>query len=247
MQERRINPAIPILLVLLVLVSAFCVVLWVEKREAERDAQELRNAYAELKKANEDLDQENKDNVKKAESYLASYESLNKMVEEASRAEEAAKKKGEDYQEDYNNLVYLMYDDAAQTETMCNLIIDVWHNAIYEVSDSETDKYTKVRGRFVSDFNDALANLYSDDDFSEQLNALIENQQWTREEMKNMTTPPEGFDKAYNALEEVYRTYLSFTNLVIYLDGSYNSFSDDFGKLDKDFVASMNAAALYVK
>ena len=52
---------------------------------------------------------------------------------------------------------------AIDAENTGNLIKSVWYNSIYEERDSETDKYTRPNGYFVSDFNDAdseMANRY---------------------------------------------------------------------------------------
>ena len=59
-----------------------------------------------------------------------------------------------------------MLSGASDAESSANLIKQVWYNSIYEKQDDETDKYTKPDGYFVSDFNDALGNLYSDESFS---------------------------------------------------------------------------------
>jgi hypothetical protein len=55
-----------------------------------------------------------------------------------------------------------MLNGAAEAESLCNLTSQVWRNAIYEDRSSETDKYTRPDGYFVSDFNVALDNLYDD-------------------------------------------------------------------------------------
>ena len=55
----------------------------------------------------------------------------------------------EAYGENLERVTYLMLDGAADAETCGNLIKNVWYNAIYEVSDSKTDKYTRPRYHFV--------------------------------------------------------------------------------------------------
>ena len=222
-ERRRLNPLIPILAGLLVLVSALCVFLWIKKNKAEQ----------------------------LAETYKNSYDSIVEEMEAAKKAEEEAKQKQEqeakNYQSDYNDLVYSMLDDAVLTENMGNLIISVWHNTIWGVSDVETDKYTKVNGVFVSDFNDALINLFNDAEFSSNISILSDNQWQVKEKMKNMLNPPEGYENAFKALESMYNSYISFTNIVLKCEGSLESFSNDFGEADEKLNEQYRGAELYVK
>lgn len=224
MEERRkLNPLIPILAGLLVLVSALCIFLLIKKNKAEQ----------------------------LAETYKNSYDSIVEEMESAKRAEEEAKQKQEqeakDYQSQYNDLVYSMLDDAVLAENIGNLIISVWHNAIWEVSDVETDKYTKVNGVIVSDFNDALMNLFNDAEYSRNLSTLSDNQWQVKEKMKKMLNPPEGYENAFKALESMYNSYISFTNIVLRCEGSLESFSNDFGDADETLNEQYHGAELYVK
>ena len=45
------------------------------------------------------------------------------------------------------------------------MIHDVWYNCIFEENDPETNEYTRPNGYYLDDFNDALANLFSDETF----------------------------------------------------------------------------------
>lgn len=224
MEERRkLNPLIPILAGLLVLVSALCIFLLIKKNKAEQ----------------------------LAETYKNSYDSIVEEMESAKKAEEEAKQKQEqeakDYQSQYNDLVYSMLDDAVLAENIGNLIISVWHNAIWEVSDVETDKYTKVNSVIVSDFNDALMNLFNDAEYSRNLSTLSDNQWQVKEKMKKMLNPPEGYENAFKALESMYNSYISFTNIVLRCEGSLESFSNDFGDADETLNEQYHGAELYVK
>lgn len=184
---------------------------------------------------------------KSAEEYRIYSESLEKQINEAKETEDALKKKAEKYQEDYNALVGDMLSDAVLAEHMGNLITNVWNNAIIQVSNSETDKFTKPNGTFVTDFNDALKNLWNDEEFSEKASELFESQSNIKDRMKDMLNVPEGFENAFRALEEAYNSYITLTNIVLRCDGSLNSFSEDFLTADENFGELYNAADLYVK
>lgn len=222
-EKRRLNPIILILSVLLAVAVGLCIFLWMSKSKAEKLAEEYKTYYDNLVEENEKA----------------------KMAEE--KAKKEAAKVAKQYQEDYNALVADMLDDAVLAENLGNLIIKVWGNAILSKADEETDKYTKQNGKFVSDFNDALGNLWSDKEFNEQVSALSDNQKDIKDRMKNMLNPPEGFENAFSALEAMYNSYISFSNIVLRCEGSLNSFSEDFSSADESLSQMFTAAELYVK
>lgn len=61
----------------------------------------------------------------------------------AVKAAAEAQKQSEEYGTNLNMAAYSMLSGASDAETCGNLIKQVWYNAIYEESDSKTDKYTK--------------------------------------------------------------------------------------------------------
>ncbi len=179
-----------------------------------------------------------------AEQQVAEYkDSYDALIEEMEEAEIRA----EEYQAKYNQLAGDMLNDAVIAENMGNLTISVWHNAIFGTRDDETDPYTMENGAFVSDFNDALGNLFNDEEFMDEGTTLYSNQLRIQKEMKEMLNPPEGFENAFKALESMYNSYITFTNIVLNCNGSLESFSNDFGEADEDFVRKYEATELYVK
>jgi hypothetical protein len=220
MEEKRAhNFTIIILVVLLAVAVSLCIIMWLGKSKAE----------------------------KQAEDYRLHSENLEKELNEIKQAEEVARKKVEQFQNDYNLLVSDMLSDAAIAEDMGNLIKSVWNNAIWKKSDSETDKYTMQDGIFVEEFDDALDNLWNDDEFSKQVSVLMSNQKDIKERMKGMLDVPPGYENAFNALEGMYNSYISLTNIVLRCNGSLNSFSEDFIAADEEMSEMYNAADLYVK
>ena len=49
--------------------------------------------------------------------------------------------------------IFYPFFRVRDAESSANLIKQVWYNAIYEKRDDKTDKYTRPKGYFVSDFN----------------------------------------------------------------------------------------------
>lgn len=125
-----------------------------------------------------------------------------------------------------------MIIDSAEAEAICILVIKVWSNAIYETSDPETDKYTKVGNQFVDDFNIALANIYADTDINAKLSTLESNQQEIQLIIKDMFDPPEGLEQCYTTLSEFYVAYKALVGLAINPVGSLDTFSEEFKEKD---------------
>lgn len=150
------------------------------------------------------------------------------------------------YYTNMETVSYTMLNGAADAETAGNLIKRVWYNAIYEERDTETDKYTMENGKFVDDFNDALTNLFSDNDFVKKISEIEMNQSEVTELMKKLKNPPKKYEEAYSVLKTYYDNYLKMTKMVIYPSGSFSSFSEDFNTYDTDTVNSYEAMKLYL-
>ena len=181
-------------------------------------------------------------------------ENANQIQEAAEEAmkinQEAAEEDMKRSEEYYNNLKLVtstMLSGASNAEECCNLIQDVWNNAIWEKEDISTDKYTKPDGDFVSDFNDAINNLFADSDFFIQINNIKSNQDTVNSIIIELKNPPDEYKSAYESLSECYDTYLTFTNLAINPTGSLNTFSDNFKNADDEFLHRYQVMQFYLQ
>lgn len=161
-------------------------------------------------------------------------------------AEEAAKRI-EEYSANLELVTYSMLSGAGDAETCGNLVKKVWYNAIYEERDDSTDKYTRPNGNFVSDFNAALKNLYSDSSFSLQISGIEDNQDTVNSLMKNLKNPPDEYEDAYEAITEFYDAYLTLTNLATDPSGSLQTFSSNFNDADSEVLKCYNAVKMYLE
>ena len=141
---------------------------------------------------------------------------------------------------------FTMLDGAAKAENSGNLIKSVWYNAIYEERNSETDKYTMKNGKFVDDFNDALSELFADENFSNSISEIETNQYEVANLMKQLKEPPKKYEEAYSVLKVYYDNYLKMTKIVISPTGSLNTFSEDFNTYDNNTVDSYEKMKLYL-
>lgn len=149
------------------------------------------------------------------------------------------------YQQTYNEYIsnlrqvqILMISGGSDAEKMCNLTARVWSNAIYEKRDDETDMYTRPDGFFVSDFNDALQNLWEDSDIENTLAGIESNQDSVKAMMKKLQNPPEKLDKCYDTVSDLYESYKVLTDLAVNPTGNYTTFTSNKSNAVSDFMAS---------
>lgn len=154
--------------------------------------------------------------------------------------------KAQEYYDNMKTATYTMLNGAADAETAGNLIKSVWSNAIRKKRDEETDKFTMKNGSFVSDFNDAMDVLFTDEEFEKSMSDLKSNQSRVADLMKKLKNPPKKYEEAYNALQKYYENYLKMTKLVISPTGSLNSFSDDFNTYDTETVNAYEKMKIYL-
>lgn len=165
----------------------------------------------------------------------------------AAKAAAEAQKQSEEYGSNLSLAAYSMLSSASDAETCGNLIKQVWYNAIYKESDSKTDKYTKPDGYYVSDFNDALQNLFSDSSFSSQLADINDNKDTVNSLMKKLKNPPEDYKDAYDSLSKLYDAYISLTNLATDPTGSLQTYSQNFNDADSETLNCYNALKMYLE
>ena len=154
-------------------------------------------------------------------------------------------KKEEEYRNAYNKYIdnleqvqFLMLSGGSDAESLCNLTLRVWHNAIYEVWDEETDKYTRTKFDFVDDFNEALDNLFSDTKTMITIQNIEDNQSSVKTIIKKLQTTPEGLDKCYDTVSDLYEAYKSLTDLAIKPTGNYTSFGEKKNQAVSDFMSA---------
>ena len=152
----------------------------------------------------------------------------------------------EEYSDNLELATFTMLSGAGDAESSANLIKQVWYNAIYEKQDDETDKYTKPDGYFVSDFNDALGNLYSDESFSRKISSIKDNQDTVGGLMKELKNPPDEYKEAYDALSVFYEAYISLTNCAIDPSGSLQTYSSSFNDADTNTLNAYKSMELYL-
>ena len=162
------------------------------------------------------------------------------------KAAEEYAQRVEEYSDNLKLATVTMLTGASDAESSANLIKQVWYNAIYEKKDDKTDKYTCPKGYFVSDFNDALGNLYADLSFSSKISSIEDNQDTVNALMKKLKNPPDEYKDAYDAVSDLYDAYISLTNCATDPSGNLQTYSSTFNDADTNTLNAYKAMELYL-
>ena len=101
-------------------------------------------------------------------------------------------------------------------------------------------------GKFVDDFNDALSELFADENFSNSISEIVTNQSEAANLVKQLKEPPKKYEEAYSVLKIYYDNYMEMTKIVINPTGSLNAFSEDLSTYDNNTVDSYEKMKLYL-
>lgn len=153
----------------------------------------------------------------------------------------ASSNNSKNYKENLSSAVSAMLLGGIEAEDAGSLIYNVWHDAIYDDYNSETYKYTSG----TSDFNEALSNLFADEDFKATQDSIKTNQDTVESLMRDLSNPPSEYEDAYAALKECYDAYLEFTNLATNPTGSLSTYTSSYNSAQSSFINAYDAMDLY--
>lgn len=162
------------------------------------------------------------------------------------KAEEEYAQRMEEYSDNLKLATVEMLKGAEDAESSANLIKQVWHNSIFKEEDDETDEYTRPYGGFLSDFNEALENLYSDSSFSNKINSIKDNQEEVNGLMKKLKNPPDEYKDAYDAISDFYDAYIALTNCATNPTGNLQTYSSTCNDADNNALNAYKAMKLYL-
>ncbi|MCL2610265.1 MAG: hypothetical protein FWE02_01145 [Defluviitaleaceae bacterium] len=141
---------------------------------------------------------------------------------------------------------FLMLTGGSDAETITNLTRRVWNNSIRNISDSSTNRFTiriynpartsYTRAEFLDDFNDALANLFNDRETTRTVTRIRDNQALVNNLIDDLHNPPDGAERIYDAILDMFLAYSRLTDLAINPRGSLQSFSEDVSTSISEFV-----------
>lgn len=167
-----------------------------------------------------------------------------------------------EYVKNYKAAVSSMLSGGARSETVCNEIVAVWSNSINHKFDPKTNMYTLTsayrndsyyssksgsatssqRKYFNDDFNTSLSLYFLDSGYTTATSSIKTNQESVSNLMQKLSKPPKGYENAYSALDSLYDSYLTMTQLALDPQGSLNSYSQQFHNADNDLLSCYKKA-----
>jgi len=148
--------------------------------------------------------------------------------------------RAEIYYTDFTTAVNEIMVVSAEVETVGNQICAVWNNAIFDPHNKETEKFTGN----AKDFNEALVNLFADEEFSGKISAIIEKNNTIDTYLVELKNPPHQFDDVFEEFKDLYHNYSEYMNLVLSCKGSYNTYTEEFSKKGEALLESFTELKL---
>lgn len=132
----------------------------------------------------------------------------------------------------------MLYGESVSAK-LCDMVSNVWNDAIYKNYRDSTYAYTHPDDKYV-DFNTALYNLYADTSTSEKVKDITTNKDRVDIIMRQLQNPTEEFKACYNTITELYVEYSSITGMSIKLSGSFTSYNNDINTTRSAFMDAYN-------
>lgn len=121
-------------------------------------------------------------------------------------------------------------------DIVCVITQRVWYNTLYEKSEDLTDEYTKDNdGDFNSDYKDSITRLYSSSYIQLKVADIEDSQDEVKEMMNEIQKSSDKNEKYYEAASNLYGQYKFITNLALYPEGSYKSYTGNYNEHTQDY------------
>ena len=150
------------------------------------------------------------------------------------------KRDREKYIADLQTAVETIQSSTAETERCGLMIQKVWTNAVSEIRDLETDKYTRNKngfGSFKTGSRDAVDSLLADPDFSARLKGISDDLYQVVSMVNRLGSPPKEYEEAYEDLKALYTAYRRLAKCVTDPTGTLSTFTQEFTAADNDVLA----------
>lgn len=168
-----------------------------------------------------------------------------------------------EYKTCINETVKLITDSSTDLEQTGTFIHEVWNNAIEQVLNDATDKYTLknqkpqkgasfeeawawLGGDNFNDYNTALQNLFSDEMFVEQIDKIKNQKKKIETNMQKLKDVPKGQEEEYETIKEYYNVYISFVTHITDVNGSLQSWTNTYNETDSNLKSSYEKVKTYI-
>ena len=153
------------------------------------------------------------------------------------------------YEEKLRTAVYEIVMSAAESEEAGDLLHVVWYNYAYNISDPETDKYTRRdngTGPFYEDINDVIDALFADPEYAADRNEIVDSQYDLANLMRELSDPPEKYKDDFSNLRILYSAYVEFSDIVLNPRGNYQMFTLKYNEAREKVLNSYYPLSMYM-
>lgn len=137
-----------------------------------------------------------------------------------------------EYNEEIREASNAIVEAYGEVKMVDGQVTRVWHDAIWGEDNPSTSKYTKN----AKDFNEALANLYASDEYTNKVSSIMTAQTEIDVDLAELKNPPKKYEEAYIKFKELYSTFSAYADFVISSEGSYNSYTEESAKKEEKFL-----------
>ena len=143
-------------------------------------------------------------------------------------------KNAEEYYNTVEDVGEAMDESSNEIDESQQLLLAVWNNAIWEENDPLTDPYVYPNGVQVKDFNEALSNLYSDEEFISDIEIINNSQKKLRKLKVKLENPPKEMKEKNEVILKSVDKYIEISMLVLDPSGNYYEVFQKFNDLYSD-------------
>lgn len=165
------------------------------------------------------------------------------VYNEQKNKEEQKEKKEDDIKnraEEYLKNIEVVYSEE---NDIYNLMCSVWYNAICEIDDKKTDRYTKKKGKFVG-MDNALENFMCSTYASNKIKTITENVEEANkktEKTRNLYKEDKDVEEVYLQLKEVAESISKYKTKVNNPFGlNYETYLSQCTEIETEYKESVN-------
>ncbi len=154
---------------------------------------------------------------------FASFRHVQNVKLEQQKAEAEAVQEYNRYVDCLNQLYVEAWHESTDAEYVCALVSKVWTDSIYS---DYSDKETAVYLTGTTDFNDAIRNVYNDENIKKKLSNIKDQQEFAKYIIQKLQSCPDELSNAYNAALDTYTSSNAFAELALAPSGNLATFNN---------------------
>ena len=131
-----------------------------------------------------------------------------------------------------------MLEGGERAENLGGFTLRIWYDYIYREDDEATREYVKPNGIFLNDINDVLDNYYNKQSTKDTISFIWQNEDDVADILKKLQNPPEGLEKCYDIVLDLYSNYQQLVKISVDPVGKYDNVSNKFNTSRDNFFAT---------